>query len=238
YKAWLRALSGRGLKKGGLAIISGRKFVAEILADHPQAVEAVVARRLDELDGLTVPENLTVHLIRPELWPELDIFGAGPPLLILSPPELPVWDGRLTEQLTVFLPFQDPGNLGTAIRTAAALGVRVVLLKEAATPWHPKSLRAAGPAVMTADLCQGPPLAELAAMNVPGLLALSPIGGNLLTAALPPEAGFVFGPEGPGLSQLWPGDRCLSIPMAPGVESLNAAAALAVTLGVWLGRQG
>ncbi|MDR2946780.1 MAG: class I SAM-dependent methyltransferase, partial [Candidatus Adiutrix sp.] len=71
YKAWLRALSGRGLKKEGLAVISGRKFVAEILAAHPYAVQAVVARRLDELEGLNVPENLTVHLVRPELWPEL-----------------------------------------------------------------------------------------------------------------------------------------------------------------------
>ena len=237
YKAWLKALSGRGLKKSGLAIISGRKFVAEILAARPELVQGVVARRSDELEGINIPAGLTVHLIRPELWPELDIFGAGPPLLILSPPELPEWDGQLAPGLTVFLPFQDPGNLGTAIRTAAALGIRTVLLKEAASPWHPKSLRAAGPAVLSAELFQGPPLAELAGLNPPGLSALSPAGGNLLTASFPPRAGFVFGIEGPGLGDLWPAERRLAIPMAPGVESLNAAAALAVTLGVWKARR-
>lgn len=233
YKSWLKALTGRGLKKSGLAVVSGRKFAAEILADAPQAVQSLVARRPDELEGLDIPAGITVHLIRPELFPDLDIFGAGPPLLILSPPEMPEWDGGLSPGLTVFLPFQDPGNLGTAIRTAAAMGARVVILKEAANPWHPKSLRAAGPAVLRAGLLRGPSLAELAGMNPPGLTALSPKGRDIMTADFPPQAGFVFGIEGPGLGELWPEERRLAIPMAPGVESLNAAAALAVALGVW-----
>ena len=237
YKSWLKALSGRGLKKSGLAIISGRKFVAEILAAKPHLGQSLLARRIDDLAGLNIPDGLTVHFIRQELFPDLDIFGSGPPLLVLTPPELPAWEGGLDSGLTVFLPFQDPANLGTAIRTAAALGAEIVLLKEAASPWHPKSLRASGPAVLLAELHQGPSLAELAEMNLPGLSALSPSGQNLLTADFPPRTGFVFGIEGPGLGDLWPPEHRLAIPMAPGVESLNAAAALAVTLGVWKARQ-
>lgn len=237
YKSWLKSLSGKGLKKNGQALIAGRKFVSEILAAHPGLTAGLIARRLDDLQGLTVPSGLTVHLVRPELLPDLDLFGTGPPFLILNITEQPPWDGRLAEGLTVFLPFQDPANLGAAIRTAAALGARVVLTAEAASPWHPKSLRASGPALLTAELARGPSLAELASLEQPDLYALSPVGADLLRLDFPPAAGFVFGLEGPGLDRVWPPERRFSIPMTPGVESLNAAAALAVALGVWLGRR-
>ncbi len=237
YKVWLKSLSGRGLKKSGQAIISGRTFVAEILADHPERVAGLIARRPTDLEGFIISPEIAIYLTRPELFPALDIFGAGPPLLLLDLPALPAWDGRLAEGLTVFLPFQDPGNLGTAIRTGAALGARVVLLKEAANPWHPKSLRAAGPAVLRAGLYEGPGLADLAALDEPNLLALSPAGPSLLAEPLPDRCGFVFGIEGPGLGPDWPAARRRSIPMREGVESLNAAAALAVSLGVWLAQK-
>ena len=233
YKSWLKSLSGRGLKKSGEAIIAGRKFVAEILAAWPERALGLIARRPDDLEGLAVPAGTTVHLARPEIFPALDLFGSGPPLLILKAPEPPVWGGALEGGLTVFLPFQDPANLGAAIRTCAALGARVVLLAEAASPWHPKSLRASGPSVLAASLERGPSLAELAGLDLPGLFALSPLGSDLLTASFPDRAGFVFGIEGPGLNEIWPPEKRLSIPMAAGVESLNAAAAVAVALGVW-----
>lgn len=236
YKNWLKSLSGRGLKKNGQAIIAGPKFAAEILRDRPESVAGLIARRADDLNGLDVPAGVTVHLVRPELFPELDIFGSGPPLTVLDIPELPEWTGRLEEGLTVFLPFQDPANLGGAIRTAAALGGRIVILKDAASPWHPKSLRASGPSILAADLRQGPSLTELAGLDVPGLYALSPRGESLLKFKAPLAAGFVFGIEGPGLDAIWPENGRLSIPMAGGVESLNAAAAVAVSLGLWRGR--
>jgi TrmH family RNA methyltransferase len=90
--------------------------------------------------------------------------------------------------------------------------------------------------VLAADLSQGPELAALAALDWPELLALSPTGADLLAADLPARAGFVLGLEGPGLGQAWPAERRRSIPMTPGVESLNAAAALAVALGIWKAR--
>ena len=237
YKSWLKSLSGRGLKKSGEALVAGRKFVAEILAAWPEKAAGLIARRLDDLDGLNVPERTTVHLTRPEIFPALDIYGAGPPLLILEVPETPLWNGVLDEGLTAFLPFQDPANLGAAIRSCAALGARVVLLAEAASPWHPKSLRASGPAVLAADLRRGPSLTELAGLNLPGLLALSPRGQDLMRVDFPGRAGFVFGIEGPGLGEIWPKESLFSIPMAEGVESLNAAAAVAVSLGVWRSRR-
>ena len=234
YKSWLKSFSGRGLKKSGQTIISGAKFIREILANYPEQVAGLIATRLSDVEPFSPGASTTVHLVRPELFSALDTFGAGSPLLILNIPEAPVWDGCLNSKLTVFLPFQDPSNLGAAIRTATALEAQVVLLKDAANPWHPKSLRAAGPALLSADLFSGPTLAELAQLELPGLYALSPVGENLLSPALslPDSLGFVFGPEGPGLDELWAKGQRLSIPMNPKVESLNASAALAMTLGI------
>lgn len=237
YKNWLKSLSGRGLRKSGQTLVSGAKFVREILDRYAPQVQGVIARRLDDLDGFSIPSHLTIHLARPEIYPELDTFGAGPPILILDIPELKVWPGALTEKITVFLPFQDPSNLGAAIRTSTALGAKVVLLKEAANPWHPKSLRASGPSILAVDMEQGPSLKELSGLNLPGLYALSPKGSDLFRATLPEPLGLVFGPEGPGLDELWPLKDRLSIAMSSEVESLNATAALAVTLGVIMVRR-
>ena len=237
YKGWLKLLTGRGQARSGQALVAGAKFIREIMARHPELVLGLLARRREEVPSR--PPDLPLYLVRPEIWPDLDPSGAGPPLLLLSPPIPPLWSGTLAEGLTVFLPCQDPGNLGSAIRTCAALGARPVLLREAASPWHPKSLRASGPAVLEAGLEQGPGLAELAALDRPDLLGFSPRGRSLLEASLGSRAGFVFGLEGPGLPGSWPPERLLSIPMRPGLESLGVAAALAVALGWWLaGRRG
>ncbi len=236
YRDWLKALGGRGLKKNGQALVAGRKFIEEIIARWPQRVAGLIACRPQQLKGLEPPAGRPLYLLRPELMEELDIFGAGPPLLLLDIVPPPPWEGALKRGLTLFLPFQDPANLGAAIRSAAALGARVVLLKEAANIWHPKSLRASGPALLAADIYQGPSLADLASGALPGLYALSPKGGPLTEFELPEAAGLVFGLEGPGLDELWPQRLRLSIPMRPEVESLNAAAAVAAVLGFWLGR--
>jgi tRNA G18 (ribose-2'-O)-methylase SpoU len=216
-------------------LVAGSKFIREIMARHPERVLGLLARRPEEAPPR--PQDQPLYLVRPEIWPDLDPSGAGPPLLLLSPPALPAWSGTLDEGLTVFLPCQDPGNLGSAIRTCAVLGARPVLLREAASPWHPKSLRASGPAVLDASLEQGPGLAEMAGLVQPGLFGFSPQGRNLLEAPIGPRAGFVFGLEGPGLPRNWPPERLLAIPMRPASESLGVAAALAVALGWWLARR-
>ena len=60
YKNWLKALTGRGLKKNGQALIAGRKFIREILAANPGRAAGLIARRIDELEGLEVIPGLPV----------------------------------------------------------------------------------------------------------------------------------------------------------------------------------
>jgi tRNA G18 (ribose-2'-O)-methylase SpoU len=236
YKSWLRLLDGRGVKREGRTLMSGRKIVGEMLAQEPGRVLGALVRRESELDGLELPDGLPIFLLRPEIFPRLDLFGVGPPLLLAEAPSLPVWDPAAPfEGVRLFVPFQDPANVGAVLRTAAALGAETVLLKEAANPFHPKALRVSGPAAYLAGLRRGPALAELSAAE--NFFALSPVGRDIRSFKPPPALNLALGLEGPGLDRLWPPERRLAVPMKPGVESLNAAAAAAVALALVLLRR-
>ena len=130
---------------------------------------------------------------------------------------------------------QDPGNLGSLLRTAAAAGIRHALLGEGcAQAWSPRALRAGMGAQFVVRIEEGCDL----------LARIEPYRGRCLATALREDArplyeldlngpvAWLFGAEGQGLSPalLARADRCVIIPMAAGIESLNVAAAAAVCL--------
>ncbi len=124
-------------------------------------------------------------------------------------------------------PLQIPGPL------AAAFGVsRVVLLKEAAHPFHHKSTRAAGSTLFRVPILEGPSIRGLRRLSEP-LIALSPDGQDVAGYRFPPVFGLVPGLEGPGIPAGLKRQVTLSIPMAPGVESLNSSLAAGIVLYLW-----
>ena len=235
YKSWLKALEGRGIKKQGQAVLAGKKFLQEVLAGHKDRVLALLAR-----EGMPcpAPENVPMYTMPGELFENLDIYGTDAPLMLISAPEPPAWPGSLERGITLFLPFQNPINLGTIIRSAAALGAQVVVTTEAANIYHPKTLRAAGPGIFKTKIMQGPSLSELAGLTSLPLFALGLNGNNLFRFKFPATFGLVAGMEGPGLEDIWPQENMLTIPMQPGVESLNAGAAVDMALGAILAGAG
>ncbi len=237
YKSWLKLLDGRGIKKQQLALIAGRKVLAEYLQLFPERVQAVILKKESDAAGLPVPPGCPAYLLPHELFAALDIYGIQEPLLLVSAPPLPEWDGSLPEGLTVFLPFQSPINLGTTIRSAAAFGASVVLLREAAMPYLPKCLRASGPAIFQVPLFAGPGIEQLASYGHLPIFALSPKGKSLFgfPFAEYDRIGLVAGMEGPGLDAYWPEEKRLSIPMAANVESLNASVAMSIAMACRLG---
>ncbi len=241
YKSWLKALEGRGIKKNGEAIFAGKIFLRETLELFPGRVLGILARKTEEVLSFISDKTNTstppVYILPKELFANLDIYGTDAPLLLISAPEPEAWPENLEPGLTLFLPFQNPINLGTIIRSAAAMGASVVVLKEAANIYHPKTLRAAGPAIFQTKIWRGPDLPGLAKLiqetefsHLP-IFALSPRGENLFKFKFPTTLGLLAGPEGPGLDDTWPAANRLSIPMQAGVESLNAAAAVDMAMG-------
>jgi RNA methyltransferase, TrmH family len=148
--------------------------------------------------------------------------------------DLPAQPHMLAGVPTVVLDrLQDAGNVGSILRSAAALGVQQVLaLKGTAGLWSPKVLRAAMGAHFALTLVEGLELAAFDALELP-LVATSSHAGHLLPEApLPQPCGWVFGHEGQGVSEELMA-RCamqVRIPQPGGEESLNVAAAAAVCL--------
>jgi tRNA G18 (ribose-2'-O)-methylase SpoU len=106
----------------------------------------------------------------------------------------------------------------------------VILLAESAHPYHPKALRAAGGTTPRVRLRQGPALDDLP-RDLP-ILPLSADGQPIAAVDFPAAFGLLAGMEGEGVPAAWR-ERALRIPMAPAVESLNAAVATAVALYEW-----
>jgi len=126
---------------------------------------------------------------------------------------------------------QDPGNVGSMLRSAAAFGfVQVVALIGTAALWSPKVVRAGMGAHFGLHLVEGAQDAALSALDVP-LFGTSPHASERIDAfALPWPCAWVLGHEGQGVSASV-ASRCsamLSIPQPGGEESLNVAAAAAV----------
>ena len=155
-------------------------------------------------------------------------------MLLVRAGPFPLWrNENLPPGCTLFIPFQDPANVGGVIRSAAAFGVtQVVLLREAAHPFHPRSTRAAGSALFRIPLQKGPSIKDLKESRH-SMITLSPEGADITNYEFPDRFGLLPGMEGPGLPQNVQSRTSLSIPMVQGVESLNAAMATGIALYQW-----
>lgn len=132
---------------------------------------------------------------------------------------------------------QDPGNLGSMLRTAAAAGVQVAYLSKGCTDaWSPKALRGGQGAQFVLPVVEGVDAVAVVDAFEGLCLALTMQGDSLYGQGLRGAVLFAVGNEGAGISAPLQAavDRCITIPMAHqgilALESLNAAAATAVAL--------
>jgi RNA methyltransferase, TrmH family len=145
------------------------------------------------------------------------------------PPEGPLGDG-----LVVLLDGpRHLGNVGAAIRVAAAASAAGVLVRGEADPWHPAAVRGAAGLQFALPVAR----AEAPPTDRP-LIALDPAGAPL--GDVPAGAVLAFGAERRGLSPevRERADALVALPMRPGVSSLNLATAVAAVLYVIRGRPG
>ncbi len=128
---------------------------------------------------------------------------------------------------------QDPGNLGSILRSAAAAGVRVAWLSTGCVDaWSPKVLRAGMGAHFVLPIVERVDLPRVVSEFCGETLAACLQGDPLYDLDLRGPVAFMIGNEGAGLSGelIAAAGRRFTIPMPGRVESLNAAAAAAVCL--------
>ncbi len=234
YIQHVRALASDGAyrRAQGQYLCDGRKTLEEALR-FGAGIESVLWKEREEsFAGLLCPEQ---YVVPEELFDYASPMKNSPgPLFCAAIPHREVVE-RL-DRVLVLENVQDPGNVGTVVRTANAFGIDAVLLTgECADLYHPKTVRATMGAIFRQrvltleweELCNllrehGLPLYAAAlderAKDVRSL--------DLRRAAV------AVGSEGQGLSArlLQAAQEKLIIPMRPDSESLNAAVAASVLM--------
>ena len=200
----------------------------------PERCVALITRKGGDVTlAAPPPAHLSEYRVAGPLFRELDFLGTHFPLLMVEAPPMERWDpaAEPPSGCSLLVPFQDPENVGAVLRSAVAFdAARVVLLEEAAHPYHPRAIRASSGAVFDAALQRGPSLSALPG-DLP-VIALSAEGAPLRDVAFPERFYLLPGLEGPGLPAAWR-ERAVSIPLREGVESLNASVATSVALWEW-----
>ena len=223
--------SAAARREAGLFVGDGTKLLQEAIRFWPGLDTVVLA------DGVSV-EGLPGHVRFVRVPKEIMEY--------ISPMETPqgaVFLCRLPDKsafdpqkgMLVLDGIQDPGNVGTILRTADALDVPVVLLDGCADPYGWKVVRSSMGAVFRRQIMISTwpeVLASCRAKNIPiGVTALSDRAEDIRSAKLG-EMALVIGSEGRGVRQevLENADHELIIPMNEHCESLNAAIAAAIVM--------
>ena len=214
----------------GLFVSDGTKLLAEAVRWWP-GLETVI---LSDAVEAEVPDHVKVIRVPEEV------------MATLSPMETPqgaLFLCRLPEKQT-FVPqpgmllldgIQDPGNLGTILRTADALEIPVVLLEGCADPYSHKVVRSTMGAIFRTPVVQSTwetVKAACAHAGIPvAVTALTDTASDIREADLKSMA-VVIGSEGRGVRPevLAQADQALIIPMNERCESLNAAVAATITM--------
>jgi TrmH family RNA methyltransferase len=173
--------------------------------------------------------------LAPALYDKISPVEHGVGVLAEIEFEIPPWPKQIVEDAMYLDNVQDPGNVGTLLRTAAAAAVRHAITGPGcAFLWSPKVMRAAMGAHFVLDLHEQPSVPLLRETFVGEILAADASDGeDLFDAEWGQQASlWLFGSEGQGLEAelLAIADRRLRIKINSQIESLNVGAAAAVCL--------
>ena len=214
------------------AIRSGLKFRAVFFrASAENKAERLVPQLAAYVETLLLPDKLFASAV-PSETPQ----GVAALVHCKSFTIEDVMDRARGGPLLAISGLQDPGNLGTALRSAEAFGAGGVLLGEGTvSPFNPKAIRASAGSVFRLPIAKVRLADVIPHMRERGLrlrATSSHKGTPLPEADLTGPAVFFIGSEGTGLPRdlLGQMDEIVAIPHSPAVESLNAGVAASIVL--------
>jgi TrmH family RNA methyltransferase len=239
YKALRKlAQSSQERRKTGLSVLDGAHLAAAYRRHVGRPRSIAVSR-----SGLANPEiralledmgEVEIIALPDALFQEISSVATPTGIVAVIETPRPQAVPRRMEFCVMLEDLQDPGNVGSILRSCAAAGARQVLLSKGSVhAWSPRVVRAAMGAHFMVTIHEGVDLVA-AARDFPGtLVATAPHAEkSLFETDLRGRIGFMFGNEGAGLtaSLLAEADSVVSIPMPGAAESLNVGAAAAVCL--------
>lgn len=231
-------------------LVEGPKAIGDLLARDPSRIEQLLYRAQGTLPKAALralheakAAGLPCYPVEPALFDEVAPSESPQPVMAIAhlrwtPLAELCAPGEGPLGVAACLGVQDPGNLGTILRTARFFGLAgVVTLPGTQDPFAPKVVRSAAGALIDCPPATAEDLGAL--LEVSAAAGLEPValaahgGEPLASAELPPRALLLLGAEGPGLPEDLPGLRKVTIAGVGPQESLNVAIAFALVAHAW-----
>ena len=241
----LRALTTRhGRKNSGYCLGEGVRCVGEILNLRPDLIECCILRE-DAAIPLDLPDDRTVMLDCRKFDSLAATVNSQGILLLAKQPEYRPLNVPLNDPFVLLLDrVADPGNFGTILRTARAVGLHEVwIVKGGVDPFGGKTIRSASGAQFALTLRCAESLEEavqsLRELGITRFFRTEPSGGHSVftEADLFKRSAIVLGNEANGAGRI-DSSLPLNIPMPGSAESLNVAQAATVILFEFVRRTG
>jgi RNA methyltransferase, TrmH family len=217
-------------------VAEGAHLLQILLASGQQPDMVVVAERAgndpEVLALLACCEHARVVTISNTIFDQLALTDSPSGLISVAARPMPSCQPDQKIDTLVLDRVQDPGNVGSLIRTAVAAGIRqIVLSSGCADAWSPRCLRAGQGAQWLSTVYADIDLAVFLETYAGAIAATILDGGvSLYTQDLRQPTAWLFGNEGQGLEPQWSAmaTHRVTIPMPGGMESMNVNAAAAV----------
>ncbi len=227
----LRGLKQRSLReRSGLHLIEGERLVLDAAGSGAQIVRAYIEEGREDIGERLLAMGLAFDTVTASVMRSVaDTDTPQGVCAAVKTPDTTTPESYPHGLIIALDTLQDPGNLGTVLRTADAFGAAGLLVGAGCTdPYSPKALRAAMGSTYHLPVWQGELATELLRLKVSGYsLVCGHLAGEESLPELSPDRVLVIGNEGSGLTDAAASlaDRYIRIPMEGSVESLNAAMA-------------
>jgi TrmH family RNA methyltransferase len=239
YKELRRLVqSAQARRKSGLSVLDGVHLVEAFHKHHGVPQQLVVSRSgMERPEIRRLAERLPgagTLLLTDPLFRDLSPVETPTGILAVVQTPRPSPPPREMDSCVMLEDIQDPGNLGSMLRTCAAAGIRHVLLSDgSAHAWSPRVLRAGMGAHFALAIHEQADLPATArAFRGTRVATRQGATQSIFSTDLKGKVAFFFGNEGAGLSPelLGAADVVVAVPMPGPAESLNVAAAAAICL--------
>ncbi|MDR3744948.1 MAG: RNA methyltransferase [Acidobacteriaceae bacterium] len=228
------AFAGQARLSGGLVAIEGENLLREALRSGLPLKTIFLSERVAQ--PTWIPQSVERMTLSDEVFASAVAtqHPQGIAALLVPPRWEMAAETPANSLLLVAAGLQDPGNLGTLIRSAEAFGATAVLTTPGTvSEWNQKALRASAGSVFRVPVIQIA-AEEIIALKMQGVrfyAAVAPDSGSQVLPAVDADmacaCALMIGNEGAGLGEEWLAlaDARITIPTPGGVESLNAAVA-------------
>jgi RNA methyltransferase, TrmH family len=239
--SWYKALSdARERRANGRFLVEGRRAIEQIKVVSPESIEEIIVtdELLDEFKNYSCPVRVLTERQFKTVCTSKTPQGVAAVVKIPEKSYSDELSSQAGDRILLLEGVQDPGNVGTLIRTAAAFDFNGIILNEScAGPFSPKAVQASAGAVMSVWVRRTDRYLKMAGdlKERNCKLVAADVRGEPLTKgfSLPGLFCLMLGSEGEGLSEnlLALADQRIRIPMNDrNVESLNVASAGAIMM--------